>query len=126
MSDTATVKLWTGYGADLDEDDPDREIDLVITKREDIPDYARDPPRRVYYATETHLVSDRIDHYQKYLIDVETDTDVILNVHVNDSYHDRDDWSKPIERGLTFPADNDYPPYECEMGGRIIMWCVEA
>lgn len=56
------------------------------------------------------------------------DTPATVFIYTNDSVREphKDDlgeWDGPIERGLEFDADRyaDYPPYGCEVWGRILM-----
>lgn len=40
--------------------------------------------------------------------------------HVETAY-----WGRPIERGLSFPEDHEYPPFGCKVWGRV-MFFVES
>lgn len=39
-----------------------------------------------------------------------------------DSHVERSYWDGPVERGLPFPADHDYPPYGCELWDRVMFF----
>lgn len=122
MSDTVTVKVWSGDRFDSYEDilsyEP-KEYEMepcesTFGKIYEVPD-----EERVY-------LSESIEHHGTYAFDVETDDLVFLNVHTNDSFHSPDAWGKPIERGLLFDGDDDYGPFKTEIWGRIVMWVEQA
>lgn len=60
------------------------------------------------------------------------DAPATLNVFTSDSvrpadprydesgYVDHSYWNGPIERGLSYPEDHDYPPFGCEVWGRVL------
>ncbi|ADB63947.1 hypothetical protein Htur_5060 (plasmid) [Haloterrigena turkmenica DSM 5511] len=119
MSETVTVHVWQGGRLDsydeLLERDPDvYEVPIAETEFGKVWEVGDD---------ERVMLAESIDHHGTYAFDVPTDErPATLNVHTNDSYHDREDWGDPVERGLEYREGDDYEPYQCEMWGRIMMW----
>lgn len=118
---TVIVKVWEGprwnsYDEIL-EGEPD-EYEMPVVETEFGRNYEAKDDDRVNLATE-------IENHRKYAFDVETDEKVKLRVHTNDSYHNPEDWSDPIEGGLIYSPDDDYPPFKTEIWGRIMMWVEE-
>lgn len=121
MTETITVKVWSGnqyadYDEILDEEPDVYEMQSVKTEFGKLHEVSDE---------ERVTLADSIEHHGTYAFDVEHDERVKLNVHANDSYHNPEDWGKPIERGLLFNPEDDYPPFKCEIWGRIMMWVEE-
>jgi hypothetical protein len=118
MTDTATVRVWSGsasaYYDDILDDDPDTY---------DVP--VHEP--WAYVPHDEHVVlADRMEHHGTYAFHVDTNEPVELIVETNDSYHaPKEGFTDgiPIERGLLF-APEGHPryseaPFQCEIWGRI-------
>lgn len=118
MSDTATVKVWSGSRFDSYDDvmtfEPE-EYEMNVVDSEFGSEHEASEEERVY-------LSEDIQHHGTYAFDVESDVPLVLNIHSNDSYHAPDEWGEPIERGLPFSPDDDYGAFKCEIWGRIMMW----
>lgn len=122
MNDTVTVKVWEteGYGSydGLLEEEPD-EYQMPVVETEFGRNYEAGRGDRVMLATD-------IRNSRKYAFDVETNEKVRLRVNTNDSYHDPEDWDGPIEGGMLYGPEDDYPPYKCQLYGRVMMWVEEG
>lgn len=119
MNDTVAVHIWQGSSFDS--------YDTILSDEPDVYEMpVADPEFGNTWELsddERHLLADNIDHHGTYAIDVPNeDRPVTVNIHTNDSYHDPEDWGKPIERGLTFHEADGLEPFQCEMWGRIMMW----
>ena len=69
------------------------------------------------------LLEDSIEDHSTYAFQVPNEErPVTVNVYTCDSYHNREDWSGPIERGLTFHTPDDREPFQTEMWGRVMMF----
>lgn len=112
---TATIQL---YHERTDDDysgvEPDQEQEIEITEET--------LSNRPMFADDVWDEAESPDNHKYYAIDVECDEPVTLYVHTNDSLHSPDDWNDPVEGGLIFDPEDDYPPFECEMWGRVCMW----
>lgn len=122
MSDTVTVKVWEGprfkdYD-ELLEEEPDK-YQMPVVETEFGRNYEARDEDRVTLARD-------IENHWKYAFDVETDEKVKLRVNTNDSYHNPEDWDGPIGGGLLFSPEDDYPPFKCELWGRVMMWVEEG
>jgi|GEM_PF-621689 len=117
--DTATVHVWQGgqfasYEDLLDEDPDEYELPLAETEFGKAFEVSND---------ERELLAENIEYHGTFAFDVPNDErPVTLNVHTTDSYHNQEDWGKPIERGLTFHEEDAYEPFKTEIWGRIMMW----
>lgn len=113
-SDQYRVRIWKGRNPDGE--DYQGEPDEVVTVTEDEPHIWQDDP---YY------------HSPPIGLDIHPDDGpATLNVYTNDSVRepsprDISAWNGPMERGLPHPEAHDYPPFGCEVWGRV-MFVVEA
>lgn len=110
----ATIQLYHDRHDDYDGVEPNVEKEIEVTE-----DPLSDRPM---YADERWLEAEEPRNHKYYAIDLECEERVELFVHTNDSVHDPEDWNRPVERGLTFDPNDDYPPFGCEMWGRVCMW----
>lgn len=115
MTDEITVQIWEGR-YDEYPDEPDGEIELKPET--------------------THLFEDNPRHHSPYGLsideeDLEGYDTVTFNVYTSDSVRsppgydshvETSYWDGPMERGLTFDSENDYPPFGCEIWGRVLFF----
>jgi len=124
MTDTVTVRVWSGAAAasydDILDEDPDS--------------YEVPVHQAGYVPHGEHVVlADRMEHHGTYAFHVDTDGPVELIVETNDSYHaPKEGFTDgiPIERGLLFVPEDDgrytEAPFQCEIWGRIRFRVEEA
>lgn len=48
--------------------------------------------------------------------------DSVRKPPVQENYIDTAEWGRPIERGLLYPEGHDYPPFGCEVWGRVLFY----
>jgi len=115
---SVNVKVWSGSAWDTYEEIQAQGPDVYTLSPAET-DYGRvfevPSEKRV-------VLSDEIEHHGTYAFDVDTEQKTVLNVHTNDSYHNNEDWGKPIERGLLFDGKTDAEPFGCELWGRTMFW----
>lgn len=117
--ETVEVYIWKGNQFDS--------YDTILSYD---PDIYEIPVAKLEYGKHWELsesekvtLAEDIDHHGTYAIDVPNKSrPVTVNIHTNDSYHDPEDWDKPIERGLYYHKKDDAKPFQIEMWGRIMMW----
>lgn len=119
MGETVTILVWEGEQYEsyetLEEREPE-EYEVLLASTDHGEPWEVGTNERV-------MLSESIDHHGTYMIGVpDSETPATVNIHTNDSYHDPEDWGPAIERGMTWPEENDYDPFRCEMWGRIMMW----
>lgn len=100
-------------------------------------DYQGEPDEIVTVEEETPAVWQDDPHYHSGGIGIDIhpeDAPATLGVYTSDSVHsppgyddhvEMDYWDGPVEQGLTWPGNHDYPPFGCEVWGRV-MFFVEA
>lgn len=110
----ATVKLYHDRRDDYSDVEPDQERDIEVTEDQHV--------RRPALAEDFWDEAENPHNHKYYAIDVECEEPVTLYVHTNDSLHSPADWGRPVEGGLIFDPEDDYPPFGVEMWGRVCMW----
>ena len=115
LPETVTVQVWElPLHADYDEidrDDPDHELEL---RPEEPWEYGEEYERTIAEETDTH------QKYGFHVKDIETiGRPVTVNVYTNDSVHEPDDWTGPIENGLVFQPGETDEPFKTELWGRV-------
>lgn len=113
----ATIQLYHSREDDYSDVEPDQEKEVEVF---DDPAFVVDA-----YPTEGNGdvwgEAEDLHNHKYYAIDVEADERVTLMVYTNDSVH-APDWNGPVEGGLIFDPKDDYPPFECELWGQVMMW----
>lgn len=120
---TATVEIYEGYSDDVPDDDP------IWSEELEIEDdwWGGGYPTMAAHGADSELFAEDVEFHSGPIgIWCESPVPVHLCVHTNDSYHDPDDWGRPIERGLRFGPDVDGGrPFGCEVWGRVLVWVAE-
>jgi len=124
MSGTVKLKIWHGYSDRKPARDPDHKAELEIYRGDW---WGKNYPRSPARDADTWYLSEDISYSSPPLEWwVEADEPVSLFIHTNDSYHDPDDWGRPVEGGLVYGPDiREDRPFGCEVWGRVICWVSE-
>jgi len=116
---TVTVQVWQGrrtqkYETLLEQEPEEYELSVAATEF-----------GRVFELddAEMDVLSEDIEHHGTYAFNVpNSERPITLNIHTNDSYHNPEDWSEPIEQGLTFHDPDKREPFKTELWGRLVIW----
>jgi|AntDeeMetagen681_2_1112603.scaffolds.fasta_scaffold09465_5 hypothetical protein len=115
MGDQYRVRVWKGRN-------PDGE------------DYQGDPDEIVTVSAETPFVWQEDPHYHSPSIGIDLhpeDAPATLNVYTSDSVRsppgydshvETGYWNGPMEQGFSYPEDHEYPPFGCEVWGRVMFF----
>lgn len=119
MTETVSVHVWQGGQFDTYDDILSEEPAV-----HDVPVAETDYGKHWELSDDEQVIlADSIDHHGTYAFDVPNEErSAIVNVHTCDSYHSPYDWGPPVERGLTFHEEDDHPPFQCELWGRVMLW----
>lgn len=120
---TARIEVYDGYHDHVPRRDPQWSVEVDVYTD----DYWGGSPRSPPHDADTAYLSERIEYHSGAVsFHVDTDTPVWLFVHTNDSYHDPDDWNRPVEHGLVYGPDIDESaPFGCEVWGRVVVWAAD-
>lgn len=121
---TATLEVYDGYNDSVPSREPEWSEDVEIYRGTYLGSVPNVPPSDA----DTAFLSEEIDYHSGPIsIYADVDEPIWLFVHTNDSYHDPDDWDKPVEYGLVYGPDIKEigGGFGCEIWGRVVMWVAE-